>query len=92
MLPEVFMGLYEVVKMHMLLHKETALTCCPCFEMCVSFLCWPTFETGHLYADLEQRWFKSLAFVFYPWCLVLVCRSHRKLISCSRLALYTLRH
>lgn len=57
------MGTYEVIKMHTLLHKETVLSCCSCFEMCMFFLCWPTFETGHLYTNLEQRLLKSLAFV-----------------------------
>lgn len=64
MLLEVFMGTYEVLKMHTLFHKETVLSGCQCFEICMFFLCWPTLKL----VIFTQIWSKGClkAWLLFP--------------------------
>lgn len=50
MLLEVFMGTYKFIEVHTCLHKETVVVAANVLKY-VLFLCWPTFETGHVYIN-----------------------------------------
>lgn len=63
MVLEVFMGTYKFIEVHTCLHKETAVVAANVLKY-VLFLCWPTFETDHVYINMKQGLLKNMSFAF----------------------------